>query len=302
MVDHLQCGDEGVVFEGASEQAKLNGVVVIEIDRNVSAVAAAFRFLQDLLAGLFKAESCTPSAHVVAASAAECEEFIPVLFHKEQDPADDIFLFCLIVAKGISVDVNVQTASRCLMRTVAHGNCLPKEFLPVHGFHVIIQCHGMGNDLKAVFQRTIRLDVNVFLMNVSNAFETGGVIVVLAAVIHFQFYAEVSLSVSVENGCGLVTVLFDLVLKLVKASFTVGQVAVPADDAFRNDLSAGFAAVVVGIEAVLTKAGVFIRDAVLFPDRLAAVIAGNAVFLNTDIAEQFIVYRCALSSASTLPQ
>ena len=175
-------------------------------------------------------------------SAAECEEFIPVLFHKEQDPADDIFLFCLIVAKGISVDVNVQTASRCLMRTVAHGNCLPKEFLPVHGFHVIIQCHGMGNDLKAVFQRTIRLDVNVFLMNVSNAFETGGVIVVLAAVIHFQFYAEVSLSVSVENGCGLVTVLFDLVLKLVEASFAVGQVAVPADDAFRNDLPAGFAA------------------------------------------------------------
>ena len=33
----------------------------------------------------------------------------------------------------------------------------------------------------------------------------------------------------------------------------------------------------------------------LFPVRLAAVIAGNAVFLNTDIAEQFIVYRCALS-------
>ena len=82
MVDHLQCGDEGVVFEGASEQAKLNGVVVIEIDRNVSAVAAAFRFLQDLLAGLFKAESCTPSAHVVAASAAECEDEIMKVHNK----------------------------------------------------------------------------------------------------------------------------------------------------------------------------------------------------------------------------
>ena len=69
----------------------------------------------------------------------------------------------------------------------------------------------------------------------------------------------------------------------------------PADEAFRNDLSAGFAAVVVGIEAVLTEAGVFIGDAVLFPDRLTAVVTGDAVFLNAVIAEQFIVYRCALS-------
>ena len=67
----------------------------------------------------------------------------------------------------------------------------------------------------------------------------------------------------------------------------------PADDAFRNDLPAGFAAVVVGIEAVLAEAGVFIGNAVLFPDRLAAVVAGDAVFLNTIVAEQFIVYRCA---------
>jgi len=152
----------------------------------------------------------------------------------------------------------------------------------------------MRNNLKAVFQRTIRLDVNVFLMNVSNAFETGGVIVVLAAVIHFQFYAKVSFSLTVENGCGLVTVIFDLILKLVEASFAVGQVAVPADNAFRNDLSAGFAAVVVGIEAILAEAGVFIGDTVLFPDGFAAVIAGDAVFLNTVIAEQFIVYWCAL--------
>jgi len=160
----------------------------------------------------------------------------------------------------------------------------------------------MRDDLKTVLQAAIRLDVNVFLMNVSNAFETGGVIVVLAAFIHFQFYAEVSFSLTIENGCGFVAVFLDLILKLVEASFAVGQVAVPADDAFRNDLSAGFAAVVVGIKTVLAEAGVFIGDAVLFPDRLTAVVAGDAVFLNTVIAEQLIVYRralflCKLSSA-----
>ena len=67
----------------------------------------------------------------------------------------------------------------------------------------------------------------------------------------------------------------------------------PADEAFRNDLPAGFAAVVVGIETVLAEAGVFIGDAVLFPDGFAAMVAGDAVFLDTVIAEQFIVYRCA---------
>ena len=97
VVDHLQCGDECVVFECASKQAKFDGVGVIEVYRNVSAVAAAFRFLQDLFAGFLKAESCTPSAHVVAAASAERKEFIPMLFHKEQDAADDIFLFCLVV-------------------------------------------------------------------------------------------------------------------------------------------------------------------------------------------------------------
>ena len=142
----------------------------------------------------------------------------------------------------------------------------------------------MRDDLKAVFQAAVRLDVNVFLMHIGDAFEAGGVVVVLAAFIHFQFHAKVSLSVSVENGCGLVAVFLDLIFKLVEASFAVGQVAVPADDAFRNDLSAGFAAVVVGIKAVLTKAGVFIGDAVLFPDRLAAVVTGDTVFLNTVIS------------------
>ena len=67
----------------------------------------------------------------------------------------------------------------------------------------------------------------------------------------------------------------------------------PADKAFRNDLPAGFAAVVVGIEAVLAEAGVFIGDTVLLPDRLAAMVTGDAVFLDTVIAEQLIVYRCA---------
>ena len=69
----------------------------------------------------------------------------------------------------------------------------------------------------------------------------------------------------------------------------------PADDAFRNDLPAGFAAVVMGIKAVLAEAGVFIGNTVLFPDRLAAVVAGDAVFLDTIVAEQLIVYRCAFS-------
>ena len=113
-------------------------MVVVQIDRNVSAVAAAFGFLQDLLSRFFKSKLCTPAAHIVAAASAEREQLVPMLFHKEQDPADDIFLFCLVVAKGIAVDVNVQTASTGLMRTVAHGDCLPKECFPVHFLCVVL--------------------------------------------------------------------------------------------------------------------------------------------------------------------
>ena len=165
-----------------------------------------------------------------------------MLFHKEQDPADDIFLFCLVISESVSIDVNVQTTSRCLVGTVAHGNGFPKKFFPVHFLCVIIQCHGMTYNLKTVLQAAVRLDVDIFLMHIGDAFDSGGVIVVLAAFIHFQFYAEVSFSLTIENGCGFVAVFLDLILKLVEASFAVGQVAVPADDAFRNDLPAGFAA------------------------------------------------------------
>ena len=57
----------------------------------------------------------------------------------------------------------------------------------------------MGNDLKTIFQAAVRLDVNVSLMHIGDAFEAGGVVVVLAAFIHFQFYAEVSFLVSVKE-------------------------------------------------------------------------------------------------------
>ena len=132
-----------------------NGVAVIEIDRNVSAVAAAFGFLQDLLSRFLETKSCTPSAHVVAAASAEHEQLVPVLFHKEQDLADDIFLFCLVVTESIAIDVNVQTASTGLMGTVAPGNRFQKECFPVHFLYVIIQRHGVTYDFKTIFQAAI---------------------------------------------------------------------------------------------------------------------------------------------------
>ena len=151
----------------------------------------------------------------------------------------------------------------------------------------------MTYNFKAILQAAVRLNVDIFLMHIGDAFESCGVVVILAAVIHFQFHAKVSFSFSVKDRCGFVTVFLDLVLKLIKTSFAVGQVAVPADDAFRNDLPSGFASIVVGIEALLAEAGIFIRNAVLFPDCLAAVVTGDTVFLNTVIAEQLIVYWCA---------
>ena len=87
-------------------------------------------------------------------------------------------------------------------------------------------------------------------MHIGDAFETGCIVIVLAAFIHFQFHTEVSFSVSVKDRCGLVAVFLDLVLKLIEASFAVGQVAVPADETFRNDLPAGFASIVEGIDAM----------------------------------------------------
>ena len=85
------------------------------------------------------------------------------------------------------------------MGTIAHGNRFPEECFPVHSLRVVLQSHGVGNNLKAIFQRAIRLDVDIFLMHIGNAFESCGIVVIFAAFIDFQFYAKVSLSVSVKD-------------------------------------------------------------------------------------------------------
>ena len=123
--------------------------------------------------------------------------------------------------------LNVQTTSTGLMGTIAHGNCLSKNIFPVHFLCVIIQCHRVRNNLKAIIQTAIWLDVDGFKLCISNAFQSVGVIIILASVIHFQFYTEISLSISVENGRRFVAVIFDFILQIFKAAFTIWQIIVP---------------------------------------------------------------------------
>ena len=104
---------------------------------------------------------CCFAIHVILASSGKAEDLVPMLFDQEQDFSDDFFLLSLIVTKSVPVDMNMQTAGTCLVRAVAHFYRFMQESLPVHVMLMIVKRHWVRNDLEAVVNTAIGLDVDM---------------------------------------------------------------------------------------------------------------------------------------------
>ena len=61
----------------------------------------------------------------------------------------------------------------------------------------------------------------------------------------------------------------------------------------RNDVIAGFTAVVMVVITVLAQKPFVICDTVCCPDNFAAMVTRDTIVLDTFIAEQFVIYKCA---------
>ena len=132
----------------------------------------------------------------------------------------------------------------------------------------------MSYKLKSLIQTAVRLYVQVFSVLVRNIEQLLGVAVHRAAVIDFEFHAEMPQTFAVKYKVGRVAVFVDDLAVFVPARRAVGVVvAVPVRAVAVNNAVAVIAAHVILIETVLAERVRIVLDDILLVKPLGAVVA-----------------------------
>ena len=237
-------------------------------------MAALLGVLQDFLGPVFVAIASGPAFQLSWGSSAELKKFLPMLFHKVEDPGDGGLLFCLCFPEGFSAEVNVKAAGLGLVGTVAQRAGCAQDLRPGHLFLVVLQTHGMRDQLEAIAEGTVVLTVKPLgETDVGLGQNLAGVVTPLAAFVDLQLDSEVPWTGAVEDGFWLVVVALDHVpvcfLQAGQAERLIAVVQIvtvlTVDEA--ATLGAGHVALIV---ASLAEWGVVISGVVSEPDPLAA--------------------------------
>ena len=256
-------------------------------------MAALLGVLQDFLGPVFVAIPSGPAFQLSWGPAAELEKLLPMLLHKVEDPVDGGFLFCLCFPEGLPADVDVEAAGLGLVGTVAQRAGCVQDFRPGHLFLVVLQTHGMRDQLKAVAEGTVVLTVEPLgETNVGLRQNLAGVVTPLAAFVDLQLDPEVSGAGAIEDGFWLVVVALDHVpvcfLQTGQAERLIAVVQIvtvlTVDEAAA--LGAGHVALVV---AGLTEWGVVVSGVVSEPDPLTAAGAEGGFVLQALRADEPVV-------------
>lgn len=202
MIYHLQGGFEGIQFQSAAEHADFNRICVREVDRRVAPSAGILRVVHLLGRGEADTIPRRPAIHLGLGAAAEPQQFRPEFLDEVQQPRNRGFLLLVSTTERQAGDMNVQAASSCRMAEIAHALRLAEDFRPRHFVQVILERHWMGNKLQAFIQAAVRFDVEIFCVLVRDVKQLLRVAVYRAAVVDFEFNAEMTQTFAVENkGC-----------------------------------------------------------------------------------------------------
>ena len=256
-------------------------------------MAALLGVLQDLLGPVFVAIPSGPAFQLSWGPAAELEKLLPMLFHEVENSGDGGFLFCLRFPEGLPADVNVKAAGLGLVGTVAQRAGCAQDFRPGHLFLVVLQAHGMRDQLEAVAEGTVVLTVEPLgETDIGLRQNLAGVVTPLAAFVDLQLDSEVPWTGAIEDGFWLVVVALDHVpVCFLQAGQAEGLIAVvqivtvlTVDEA--ATLGAGHVALVV---AGLTEGRVVISGVVSEPDPLATAGAEGGFVLQALWADEPVV-------------
>ena len=242
-------------------------------------MAAFLGVFQDFLGPVFVAIASGPAFQLSWGPAAELEKLFPVLFHEVENSGDGGLLFFLRFAEGFPADVDMEPTGLGLVGTVAQRAGCAQDLRPGHLFLVVLQAHGMRDQLEAIAEGTVVLTVEPLgEINIGLRQDPAGVVTPLAAFVDLQLDSEVPWTGAVEDGFWLVVVALDHVpVCFLQTGQAEGLIAVvqivtvlTVDEA--ATLGAGHVALVV---AGLTEGRVVISGVVSEPDPLTAAGAEN---------------------------
>ena len=93
----------------------------------------------------------------------------------------------------------MKAASSCRMAEITHALCFAEDFRPRHFIQLILERHRMGYEFKSFIQTAVRLDVQVFCILVCNIKQFLCIAVHRAAVIDFEFHAEMAQTLAMKK-------------------------------------------------------------------------------------------------------
>lgn len=232
-----------------------------------------------------------PLLHLIQSSPAEPQQLVPVVFHEEQDAGNHFLLFPLVVAKGGTVDMDVEAGGTALMAEVAHMDRFCENSVPGHFVHVIVQGHWVSDNLHSVIQGAIMFDVDMGLIVITDLHQPIGSGIALTALVNFKLHAEVAGALPIEDGLWLV------VIALNALAWTAGLVAgiavalsvivVQIIEFIIRDQSSAAAAVGIAVPAGVAEGQVLFLVDLVGEKALAAIVTDRGQIGETVQAVQF---------------
>ena len=112
------------------------------------------------------------------------------------------------IAKRISVDVNMQSTGRRLMRTISYRHSLLHYVFPTEVL-MTVKAHRVSYYLHTIIKRTVSLDVDMLIILIGDREYFISIIAVLACSVYLKLNSEESLGITVEYRLRLIPIVMD---------------------------------------------------------------------------------------------
>ena len=133
-----------------------------------------------------------------------------MLFEEVEDAGNAEILLSLSFPERFPAHMDVETAGPRLMAGIAQGDGLFADGCPGHLMEMVVQGHGMGDDLKAIVQGAVVLAIDAALTGIIGESQNlRGIPRVLAALVNFQFDTKIAGAASVEDWLRFIVVIMD---------------------------------------------------------------------------------------------
>ena len=187
--------------------------------------------------------------------------------------------------------MDVEAAGARLVGPIAQASGLVQNLFPGHMLAVVVQRHGVTDDLEALIQRAVVLAVGPFLSVVYQPENLPGVAVVFPGTVNLQFYSKVPAALAEELRFRLVVIVVDFPGAGVVAMASVAPgliviVIIVVGIILKDDPAAVFAGGVVAVKAGLAQVGIFVSSVAVGPDALTAPLAAGGFCVQAGTAQQ----------------